>query len=194
MGIWSPQTHHFSYDRISFFALHRGAVGCHNSFLNTNWYDRLVSDASCYSGTSLFCISGALAVHDPHATLPQEKYEKQGFIISHRDFPKDYTANISSSLIISGLHPQQIVRVKFLFFQIYYLSIYPVCDFDYLLITVRGGLTFCSDPQYQPDIDVWYNFTAADSQLKFQFVTNGNPTTAKGFYLQYEGGYNTQKY
>ena len=65
----------------------------------------------------------------------------------------------------------------------YYSSTYPGCDYDYFQITGSGRRTFCSDPRYKPNIDEWYKFTAADSQLKFQFVTNGNPTTAKGFYL-----------
>ena len=139
------------------------------------------------TGTSLFCITDALAVHNPQATSPQETYDKQGYILSHRGYPENYTTSINSSLIISGLQPQQIVRVKFMEFELYFRSRYPGCDYDYLHITGSGGRTFCSDPTYQPDIDEWYEFTAADSQLKFQFITNEYSTTAKGFYLQYEG-------
>ena len=144
--------------------------------------------SKCFTSNSPLFISGALAVHNPQATSPQQTFDKQGFIISHRDYPDDYTASITSSLIISGLQPQQIVRVKFLEFQIYYSPSYPGCDDDYLQITGSGGQTFCSDPQHQPVIDEWYNFTATDSPLEFTFVTNGNRrSTDKGFYLQYKG-------
>ena len=121
-------------------------------------------------------------------TSQQETYEKQGYIISHRDLPQDYTAYINSSLIITGLQPRQLVQIKFLEFQLYFTSSYPGCDYDYFQITGSGGRTFCSDPQYQPVIDEWYKFTATDSRLNLKFVTNYNDrSTDKGFLLQYEG-------
>ena len=114
-------------------------------------------------------------------------YKNHGYIISHIYYPNNYTANINSSLIISGLQPQQIVLVKFLEFQIFYNPSFPGCYYDFLQITGSGGQTFCSDPQHQPVIDVWYYFTATDSQLKLKFITNQYQSTAKGFYLQYKG-------
>ena len=135
----------------------------------------------------LFCISDALAVHDPQVTSPQETHKKQGYISSHRDFPDDYTTSINSSHIISGLLPRQIVRVKFLEFQLFYNPSFRGCYYDFLQITGSGGQTFCSDPQYHPVIDEWYYFTATDSQLKLKFITNQYQSTAKGFYLQYKG-------
>ena len=138
----------------------------------------------------MFYISGALAIHDPQSSPSQETHEKQGYLLSHRDFPNDYTASINSTLIIAGLQPQQIVRVKFLEFQLYSRYRYPGCGYDYLQITGSGGRTFCSDsaPKYQPNTGQWYEFTATDSQLKFQFVTNSNQNSIdKGFYLQYKG-------
>ena len=135
------------------------------------------------TGNSLFCISGALAIHDPRTTSPQITYDKQGYIISHRDYPNDYPPDIDSTLIISGLQPQQFVRVKFLLFEIY-----PGCSYDFLRITGSGGWMFCGDRQYKPHIDAWYEFKATDSQLNFQFVTNRNQDSIdRGFYLQYKG-------
>ena len=167
---------------------------CPISYIQLYQFQKSSSRRIFYCGWVLSFISGALAVNDPQATLPQVTHKKEGYIISHRDLPDDYTANIDSTLIISGLLPQQIVLVKFLEFQIYFLSRFPGCNNDFLQITGSGGQTFCSDPRFQPVIDEWYNFTATDSQLKFKFVTNENPTTSKGFVLQYKGRYNTQRF
>ena len=125
----------------------------------------------------------------PHQ-VPEETWERHGYVISHAGFPyQDYTPNINSLLIIKDLHSQQIIQIKFLVFDIYYQSGGSSCDFDYLKVskTVSGTRKFCGEPADKPSLQRWYNFTVAGSTMEIKFKTNENPTVGKGFYFEYRG-------
>ena len=115
--------------------------------------------------------------------------ERHGYVISHADFPKSYTANITSYLMIKDLQPGQIVQIKFLFFDLYYRSGYPGCNDDYLQIitSANDSIRYCSDPAHKPALQTWHNFTVNGTTMALQFITNHNPTVGKGFYFEYRG-------
>ena len=138
-------------------------------------------------------LSDAVAVYNSNLQNSNQNINNsQGYVVSHSDFPDDYTANIDSSLTITGLQPEQIVQIKFLLFDLYYNSEYPECVYDYLEIhgSTEGVITYCSNPVYQPPIDEWYNITVGGntSTIAFRFKTNDNRSTVKeGFYFIYKG-------
>ena len=115
--------------------------------------------------------------------------ERHGYVISHADFPQNYTANINSYLIIKDLQPGKIVQIKFLLFDLYYHSEYHSCNDDYLKIitSVNDGIRYCSDPAHEPALQKWHNFTVSGSTMALHFKTNHNPTVGKGFYFEYRG-------
>ena len=120
----------------------------------------------------------------------QSTTSRQGYVVSHSDFPDDYTANIDSSLTITGLQPKQIVQIKFLSFNLYYNSRYPDCNYDFLEIhgATEGIITFCSNPDYQPPLDEWYSIPTDEYTITFRFHTNYDDSTVRaGFYFQFKG-------
>ena len=141
-------------------------------------------------------LSDAVAVYNSNLQNSNQNINNsQGYVVSHSDFPDDYTANIDSSLTITGLQPEQIVQIKFLLFDLYYNPEYPECDYDFLEIhgSTEGVITFCSDPDYEPPIDEWYNITTNASTITLRLHTNyADSTVGEGFYFQFKGTANSQ--
>lgn len=125
----------------------------------------------------------AAAIYEPQQSAKHETDKREGYVISHTDFPEEYTPNIDSSLSIKGLEPLQLVWVRFIHF-----DLYLGCYNDYLEITgLQGDMkTFCLPEE--PGLDEWLALTVSQTSLTFRFKTNSYGYSVKtGFLLQYSG-------
>lgn len=129
-------------------------------------------------------ILDATAIYNTQQNSEHQTEDREGYVISHTEFPQDYTPNIDSSLSINDLHPLQLVWIRFVYF-----DLYTGCSRDYLEITglQDDNMKFCSSSK-APVLDTWYALTVSQSSLTTRFKTNSNEDSVKtGFFFQYVG-------
>ena len=119
----------------------------------------------------------------------QTTEQRQGYVISHDDFPNSYPDGINASLTITGLQRGQMVEVKYITFDLYYRKNHYQC-YDYLRITgsTNGSIKYCSHPGHKPMQDLWYGYEVQNTALAFHFFSTTAPGTVdRGFYFYYKG-------